>query len=103
MALRAIDQSAALPANLDARPLAAPRQGGRLLDASCRALDVLGAAIMLVVLLPLLGVISLAITLDSPGPVLFRQRRVGRDRQPFMVNKFRTMRHGVAHGRVRSP
>jgi lipopolysaccharide/colanic/teichoic acid biosynthesis glycosyltransferase len=73
----------------------------RLLELSCRALDVLGAAILLVLLAPLLGLIALLIKLDSPGPALFRQRRLGRDAEPFTVNKFRTMHHGVAHDRHR--
>lgn len=56
---------------------------------------------MLVILTPLLAVIAIGIRLDSPGPVLFRQRRVGRDRKPFTVNKFRTMHDGVAHDQHR--
>jgi lipopolysaccharide/colanic/teichoic acid biosynthesis glycosyltransferase len=76
--------------------------GGRgLVDVGCRALDIVGSAAMLVVLAPVLGVIAVAIRLDSPGPVLFRQRRLGRDAEPFMVNKFRTMHDGVAHDRHR--
>jgi lipopolysaccharide/colanic/teichoic acid biosynthesis glycosyltransferase len=45
----------------------------------------------LVLLAPLLAVIALAIRLDSRGPVLFRQERVGRDGQRFRICKFRTM------------
>jgi lipopolysaccharide/colanic/teichoic acid biosynthesis glycosyltransferase len=82
-------------------PTAAPRHGGWVLEAGCRALDVLGAAAMLMLLAPLLAVIAILVKLDSPGPVLFRQLRLGRDAQPFTVNKFRTMRHGVAHDRHR--
>jgi lipopolysaccharide/colanic/teichoic acid biosynthesis glycosyltransferase len=74
---------------------------GRLVDLSCRALDILGAAVLLVVLAPLFGVIAILLRLDSPGPVLFRQRRVGRDTVPFTVNKFRTMHDGVPHDRHR--
>ena len=40
----------------------------------------------------MLALCALAIKLDSPGPVLFRQRRIGRDDQPFEVLKFRSMR-----------
>ncbi len=72
-------------------------RGGRAREASCRALDVVGATVLLVVLAPLLGAIAILVKLDSPGPVLFRQRRLGRDGEPFTVNKFRTMHHGVAH------
>jgi lipopolysaccharide/colanic/teichoic acid biosynthesis glycosyltransferase len=61
-----------------------------------RVADVAGAAVGLVVLLPILVIVALAVKLDSPGPVLFRQRRVGLREQPFTVNKFRTMRSGAA-------
>jgi Undecaprenyl-phosphate galactose phosphotransferase WbaP len=44
-----------------------------------------------VVALPILALITLAIRLDSPGPALFRQERVGRDGRTFHVWKFRTM------------
>ena len=74
---------------------------GRLADASCRALDIAGALALLIVLAPLLALVSLLLKLDSPGPVLFRQRRLGRDGRPFTVNKFRTMFDGVDHDRHR--
>ena len=57
-----------------------------------RALDLTMAAIALVSLSPLLAVIALAIKLDSPGPVFFRQKRYGFNQQPFGVFKFRSMR-----------
>jgi exopolysaccharide biosynthesis polyprenyl glycosylphosphotransferase len=56
-----------------------------------RAMDVTAAALGLVVLSPLLAYIALAIKLTSPGPVLFRQRRIGRDGTAFDICKFRTM------------
>jgi lipopolysaccharide/colanic/teichoic acid biosynthesis glycosyltransferase len=56
-----------------------------------RVFDLLGAAVALVLLAPLLAAIALWIKLDSPGPVLFRQQRVGRHGQPFAIRKFRTM------------
>jgi lipopolysaccharide/colanic/teichoic acid biosynthesis glycosyltransferase len=74
---------------------------GRLLDFSCRALDVLGASILLVLLSPLLALIAILVRLDSPGSPIFRQRRVGRDTAPFTVNKFRTMHDGVPSDRHR--
>ena len=58
-----------------------------------RTLDIVAAAAGLVVLAPLLAVVALAIKLDTPGPVFFRQRRIGRGREPFEVVKFRTMTH----------
>jgi exopolysaccharide biosynthesis polyprenyl glycosylphosphotransferase len=56
-----------------------------------RLLDVAGATVGLLLASPLLLVIAIAIKLDSPGPVLFRQRRIGRGGKPFTVLKFRTM------------
>jgi lipopolysaccharide/colanic/teichoic acid biosynthesis glycosyltransferase len=58
----------------------------------CRALDVVVAAVLLVLLAPAFIALALAIKLDSPGPVLFRQRRVGFGMRRFTLNKFRTMR-----------
>ncbi|HEX6652223.1 MAG TPA: sugar transferase [Thermoleophilaceae bacterium] len=55
-------------------------------------LDALCAAILLVALAPLLLTIAAAVKLSSPGPVLFRQRRIGRDGQDFEMLKFRSMR-----------
>jgi exopolysaccharide biosynthesis polyprenyl glycosylphosphotransferase len=56
-----------------------------------RAMDLAFGIAALVVLSPLLLVCALAIKLDSPGPVLFRQRRVGRGDRPFELYKFRSM------------
>jgi lipopolysaccharide/colanic/teichoic acid biosynthesis glycosyltransferase len=60
-----------------------------------RLLDICVAGVALLVLSPLLAAIALAIRLESRGPVIFRQRRLGQGRQPFTVLKFRTMRHGA--------
>lgn len=57
-----------------------------------RALDVVLSAVGLVALSPLLALIALAIRLDSPGPVVFHQKRFGKDRKLFEIYKFRTMR-----------
>jgi len=57
-----------------------------------QALDWAGAVLVLVVLSPLLLAIGLAIRLDSPGPALFRQERMGYRGEPFHMVKFRTMR-----------
>lgn len=61
-----------------------------------RAFDLLAAAIGLVLVSPLLILVAVAIRLDSPGPVLFRQRRVGRNFRPFEIYKFRTMVDGAS-------
>jgi lipopolysaccharide/colanic/teichoic acid biosynthesis glycosyltransferase len=65
--------------------------------AACRALDVALSTLLLIVLAPVFVVLAAAIRLDSPGRVLYRQRRVGRDLHPFTVNKFRTMHSGAGH------
>jgi len=57
-----------------------------------RLLDVLAASAGLLLLAPLLVLIAVWIKLDSPGPVFFRQERVGRHGVPFRLFKFRTMR-----------
>ena len=60
-----------------------------------RALDITAGSIAVVLLAPVLAVCAIAIKLDSPGPVLFRQRRIGRDNEPFEVLKFRSMCDGA--------
>ena len=57
-----------------------------------RVLDVIFSAVCLVLFSPLFALIALAIRLDSPGPVVFRQKRFGKDRKLFEIYKFRTMR-----------
>ena len=57
-----------------------------------RAFDVVGSALGLVLLLPLLVVVAIVIKLDSRGPVFFRQERVGQGDRSFRIFKFRTMR-----------
>jgi exopolysaccharide biosynthesis polyprenyl glycosylphosphotransferase len=56
-----------------------------------RIADLVGAALALVLLAPLMVAIALAIRFDTPGPILFRQRRSGEDGRPFTMLKFRTM------------
>jgi hypothetical protein len=60
-----------------------------------RTVDVVGSVVGLIVFGPLLAGIALAIQLDSSGPVLFHQRRIGRDGRAFQMLKFRTMVHGA--------
>jgi lipopolysaccharide/colanic/teichoic acid biosynthesis glycosyltransferase len=61
--------------------------------AAKRAFDVAASFTALVVLSPLLLAIAVLVKVDSPGPVLFKQERLGRDMRPFCMYKFRSMRH----------
>jgi len=60
-----------------------------------RALDLTIAVALLVALLPVWLVMAVLVKFSSPGPVLFRQQRLGRGGQPFWIYKFRTMRVGA--------
>jgi len=62
-----------------------------------RALDVLIAGLALALTSPLLAICALAIKLTSPGPVIYRQQRVGLDGEPFDLLKLRTMVVGAEH------
>ncbi len=57
-----------------------------------RCVDLVGAALGLVALSPMFVLVPIALLLTSPGPVFFRQRRLGRQGRPFQVLKFRTLR-----------
>jgi exopolysaccharide biosynthesis polyprenyl glycosylphosphotransferase len=63
-----------------------------------RAMDLIGAALLLLVTAPLLALIAVRIKQDSPGPVFFRQRRLGMNQREFTVLKFRTMRADADDG-----
>ena len=82
------------------RPLAVgstavPAQAGERTDFYVlhgkRVLDITIATLVLLVTAPFLGLIALAVKLDSPGPVLFIQERVGKEGRRFRIFKFRTM------------
>jgi exopolysaccharide biosynthesis polyprenyl glycosylphosphotransferase len=64
----------------------------RLLRPVKRTLDLLAGTVMLVVAAPLILACSVAVKLTSPGPVFYRQERVGRGLEPFTLWKLRTMR-----------
>ena len=57
-----------------------------------RIFDIIFSGIGLVIFAPLYLVIAIAVRLDTPGPVFFRQVRIGRGGRPFRIHKFRTMR-----------
>lgn len=57
-----------------------------------RTFDIVVSASLLLLLSPLLALVALWVRVDSPGPALFRQQRVGQGGQPFTMHKFRSMR-----------
>ena len=57
-----------------------------------RAMDVTGSAFLLLVFSPVMLLCAIGVRLSSPGPVIFRQERIGRDKKPFFIYKFRSMR-----------
>jgi len=65
--------------------------GGLVARAVKRLVDIVASSILLVMMVPIAVVIAVAIEMDSHGPVLFSQRRVGRHRRSFPLLKFRTM------------
>ena len=83
--------------SLSTRRIVVAGRESRQSAVACRVLDVVVSAVLLLVLLPVFLALAAAIRLDSRGRVLYRQRRVGRDLDPFMVNKFRTMHSGAGH------
>ncbi len=62
-----------------------------------RGCDILGAILSLILLLPLIAAVALAVKLTSRGPVLFHQRRPGKNGREFTILKFRTMIDGRHH------
>lgn len=62
-----------------------------------RFFDILSSGIGILVLSPVLLLLSVLIKLDSPGPVFFKQKRVGKNKKHFMIYKYRTMRTDAPH------
>jgi Undecaprenyl-phosphate galactose phosphotransferase WbaP len=60
-----------------------------------RVFDIVGSILLVMILLPLFVVISIAILVNSPGPILYFQDRIGRRGKRFKMAKFRTMVHGA--------
>ena len=58
---------------------------------SKRLLDIIGSLIGIILLLPILIIISIAIRFDSKGPIIFKQKRLGKNGKVFTIYKFRTM------------
>jgi len=70
-----------------------PEDGWQLV--AKRLLDIIGSATLLLVMAPLLAIVTLLIRLDSAGPILFAQERVGLNKRRFSMLKFRTMYDGA--------
>jgi sugar transferase (PEP-CTERM system associated) len=70
---------------------------GMLRDTVKRLFDLLISSAMLVMTLPVMALTALLIKLESPGPVLYRQERVGQGGHPFTILKFRSMRSDAEH------
>lgn len=64
----------------------------RFYTLSKRIIDVIASIIGIIVLSPLLLVVSILIKVDSKGPIIFKQVRVGKDSKPFNIYKFRSMK-----------
>jgi lipopolysaccharide/colanic/teichoic acid biosynthesis glycosyltransferase len=91
----------AQPREIHPMPVSAPARARRdvLYDTAKRSLDILGSASLLLLLAPVLLITGALVKLKSPGPVFFRQQRVGRMMKPFTMLKFRTM-HVNADSRI---
>jgi exopolysaccharide biosynthesis polyprenyl glycosylphosphotransferase len=74
------------------------QERGRLYDGVKRGLDIAGSLSLLILLSPLFLLIAALVKLKSPGPVFYRQTRVGQMRKTFTCFKFRTMRVDADHG-----
>lgn len=57
-----------------------------------RGFDILSSLVAIVLFSPILLILAIIVKCTSPGPILFKQRRIGKDNQEFMIYKFRTMR-----------
>jgi lipopolysaccharide/colanic/teichoic acid biosynthesis glycosyltransferase len=91
---------------LEASQVAPNRAGATGVDShwvagACRALDIVLSAVLIVVLAPVFALIALAVRLDSPGRVIYRQLRIGRKLESFTMLKFRSMRSDASHERHR--
>lgn len=77
-----------------------PRLGGlthaeRRKDLIKRSVDVMASLLLIIAFAPLMALVALVIRFESPGPILFRQKRIGRGGRPFTMYKFRTMGVGA--------
>jgi lipopolysaccharide/colanic/teichoic acid biosynthesis glycosyltransferase len=89
--LRRANLEAAQSSNLRLEQFA-DHGAARPYDRLKRVLDFLGANLLLIITLPLFAIIAIAVRIDSPGPAIFRQRRLTDGGREFTILKFRTMR-----------
>lgn len=61
-----------------------------------RTMDIVGSLLLILVSSPVMLAVAIGVKLSSPGPILFAQQRVGRDKKPFKMYKFRSMRINTA-------
>lgn len=61
-----------------------------------RAMDVMGSLVLIVLTSPIMLGVAIGVKLSSPGPIIFKQERVGLNKRPFMMYKFRSMRVNAA-------
>jgi len=97
-----LDDRAQLPAwqfelSSRANPFVLDQLSRRLYPRAKRCLDVLISVVLLIVLAPLMLALAIAIRLDSPGPVIYLQRRGGLNGRIFDFYKFRSMTNGHDH------
>ena len=81
----------------EARPATLSR---RFVDRSCRVLNIVVAIVLLTAALPIMAVVAVAVRLSSPGPVIFRQKRVGLDRRDSRRIVASDRRRGNEGGRI---
>lgn len=89
LARASLDGAAEWPGPGLAGPAKRPARSRK--SAACRLLDIVISGTALVLLAPVMVLVGLLVASTSPGPVLFKQVRLGQDRRPFVMLKFRTM------------
>ncbi len=85
------------------RPASLYAGGASASDGIQRAASLLFALLLILPALPLMALVAAAIHWDSPGPVIFRQKRVGQGGEVFTLFKFRTLRHNADAGGAPRP
>ena len=63
-----------------------------------RGLDIVGSLVLIVLTSPVMLAVAIGVKLSSPGPVIFKQERIGLNKKPFMMYKFRSMRVNASEG-----